>query len=325
MFPQDAVNPAFGGAGMLPMNPMNPLAARGRGMGMGVGMGMGMMRGRGVPTGPGMRGGLPMGAAGRGRGIIPTGPAAGAVPTGPRAALPTNVPTGPRNPGPTGAAARASAAGRTYRDKDRYGDASSTGAGGAESASLDYGTAGGADEADRSPRRSRRDSPDYGRDSARRSSRYERSRSRERSTRERSRDRDCERERDRSARDRERDREFERERERERERDRRAGTSSRTGTGSGAGGGMSDFFPDKHSRPSSRSRDDRSASPGMRIRGAKDREDDGRRSRGGTYSPSAERKSRRTQWSDDEDDGKAIDESRCAFLSASRCVPFGVS
>ncbi|BGP46569.1 Cleavage polyadenylation factor subunit fip1 [Rhodotorula kratochvilovae] len=277
-FGADAMNPAFG-------LPMNPLAARGRG-----GM-MGGMRGRGLPAGPGMRGGAMVGAMGRGRG----GMAMGAVPTGPRAALPGNIPTGPRAGAAPPTGPRVSAA-RSYRDKDvdRFGGA------GADAGGLDYGGGGGgasaADDYERSPvrSRSRRESPDYGRDSGRRS-RHDRSRSRER---------------DRAS-ERERDREYERQREKERERERRRG-------GDDAGDkkrGMSDFFPDKASR------DDRSVSPGLRIRGAggsrdespprrssSRRDDDGKRSRGGTYSPEGGRRSRRTQWSDDE--GDAPDESR---------------
>ncbi|GAA6057823.1 hypothetical protein JCM3770_004293 [Rhodotorula araucariae] len=297
-FGADAMNPAFGGG-----VPMNPLAARGRGAMMGG------MRGRGVPAGPGMRGGAMVGAMGRGRGGMAMGMGAmgagvgtglgvgAAVPTGPRAALPGNVPTGPRAGAPPPTGPRVSAA-RSYRDKDvdRFGGS------GADAGALDYGGGGGggggsggasaADEYERSPARSRsrRESPDYERGTRRRS------RSRERSTR-----------------DRERDREYERERDKERESERRRGQDDRSGGDKKRG--MSDFFPEKAAR------DDRSVSPGLRIRGAGSRgdesppsrrsssrrDDDGKRSRGGTYSP--ERRSRRvTEWSDDE--GDAPDESR---------------
>lgn len=259
---------------------------------------------RPLPAGPGGSMRIPpagpAGSMGRTWGApVPTGPSGSgaAPPTGPRGGVGGPVPTGPRSSAST--ASRRDA--RTYRDKDkdRVPEQSSVPEG------LDYGGgAGGSERADDdrgSPARSRsrRDSPDYGRNS----SRYERDRSRDR----RDRDREYEKERAR-----------ERERERDRERDPGSGRRDDDRGSSRRSGGDDDMG--------------RGESPALRIRGARERDEErsggggstsrngGRsgdagdfggasgetRSRGTTYSPEGTR-SRRTQWSDDEGDYPADD------------------
>ncbi|GAA5913277.1 uncharacterized protein JCM6883_005305 [Sporobolomyces salmoneus] len=320
--------------------PVGPTAAgRGRGV-TGTGVGVGAVRGGrgGAQVAATGRGGF---AVGRGRGgiAIPVGPAAvvGALPTGPRAvvaSLPANVPTGPRaavsNPvvptgpasstaiptGPAASRGRNSAA-ASYRDKDkdRYGDGSGSMEG------LDYGGGGGGSGGD-SPARSRKrggraeDSDDeYSRDGTRKSRRSKEERDRERRERER-----------------EKDREYERERERERERDREAkkkgvsdffppdndgtpppvglkirGATKRTST-SNAAGDEEDREREgsvaSSSRRSTRKYRDEDDSRASRRSSRRDDdvEGDGRRSRPASRSPEP-RKTRRTQWSDDEDFG----------------------